>query len=233
MEADWVIALCNVIMVVGIIVAICQFRNGVKQSKLQAIGLEQVKKQLELASASMKNDHERTRRVNTVDVVRIWVERTNHLWSAAKKVAEKTSVAECTNISDNKSARIPIEVESNLRTALSSIWDDDKDLTIKDGFIEINTKESTELKYLIVSYLNALETVLMAWRMAIVDKEMIEKQFCFLVKLKTEEQAMKNYRQAVDGHETYPCIELFIDRLIEKYKDRDEKPPKEIAAYSE
>lgn len=61
----------------------------------------------------------------------------------------------------------------------------------------------------IISYLNSLECVLLAWELGIVDRKVIQDQFIFLDKKRQKERALEVFRSFAGNGRSYPTIEKF------------------------
>jgi len=83
---------------------------------------------------------------------------------------------------------------------------------------KLTPAECTELRWLVVTYLNKLEGILIAWRHSIADTKIIEEQFSYLINPDTEHEVLKEFRQAAGGNKSYPSIALFCKHMNDKYK---------------
>jgi hypothetical protein len=79
----------------------------------------------------------------------------------------------------------------------------------------LTVEQSSELRWEIVTYLNALEVILSAWNHGIADKRMLEEQFRYLVSTQTGSYFLKNFRIAAGGAHSFPNVEKFVNHLID------------------
>ena len=88
--------------------------------------------------------------------------------------------------------------------------------------------ESLLLRSYTVKYLNALEVVLAAWQSGVIDKDIIEKEFEYLVTTHRDgKTVLENFRK-VAGTEGFPGISSFCNHMEQKQKK--ELEPKDIKA---
>ena len=83
--------------------------------------------------------------------------------------------------------------------------------------IQISERESSEIRWAIISYLNRLETTLTAVRHNVADEQMIYEQYKYLVSPEEGHSLLENFRKAAGGSESYPAIEEFANKLIKAH----------------
>lgn len=86
--------------------------------------------------------------------------------------------------------------------------------------IELTKRQVRKLRHCIISYLNLLESILVAWQYSIADREIIEDQFSFLFSPKEGHNALQDYRIACGAEEAYPAIAIFCMHLESKAKKK-------------
>lgn len=80
----------------------------------------------------------------------------------------------------------------------------------------------------IISYLNTLESVLLAWQLGIVVSDVIEEEFIFLDKKRQRDRALEVFRTIAGNGKSYPAIELFYQHLDAKRQEESQKLLKKI-----
>ena len=75
----------------------------------------------------------------------------------------------------------------------------------------------------IITYLNSLESVLLAWQLGIVEQKTIEEQFIFLNKKNQNERTLEIFRSIAGGGHSYPAIEKFYQHLNQKEMEEAKK----------
>lgn len=92
----------------------------------------------------------------------------------------------------------------------------------------LSLAETIVIRSLVVKYLNTLEVVLIAWHCNVVDQEIIEGQFEYLVSSQDGTVVLENFRKA-QGVSNYPGIESFCEFVRTKNKKVPIKPLKTSA----
>lgn len=85
---------------------------------------------------------------------------------------------------------------------------------------ELTKEQIKKLRHLIITYLNLLESILVAWQYSIADREIIEDQFSYLVSPKEGHNVLEDFRIASGSQESYPAIEIFCSHLESKSRER-------------
>ena len=124
----------------------------------------------------LEADHERSRREKTVDILLEWDQRLKKEGALARKIVETFSAEQCREIH----AQLPITVNAKLEPLLVQLFDTTFSPT--NNQITLNEAYSSELRWHVITYLNALESVLVAWQYSVVDRGIIEHQFSYLFK---------------------------------------------------
>lgn len=125
---------------------------------------------------SLKEDHERSRREKGVDILNHWFSTLDKNNSTARKLAENLS-------EDNLLAIWHCEEFEMLYTSKKIaifhcfIWRVEKQ---KKENIHVSAQQATEIRWQLISYLNALENVVAAWKYNIVDRRLIEAEFKYM-----------------------------------------------------
>lgn len=74
---------------------------------------------------------------------------------------------------------------------------------------ELDEGEVSKLRWLVLTYLNELESILVAWQYSVANRKIIEAQFSFLFNDANGCNALSNFRKACGGQSCYPAIESF------------------------
>ncbi len=92
----------------------------------------------------------------------------------------------------------------------------------------LHLDESLLLRSYTIKYLNTLEVVMAAWQSGIIDRDIIEKEFEYLVTTYRDgNTVLENFRK-VAGTESFPGISSFCEQMEQKQKK--ELKPKNIRA---
>ena len=186
------------------------------------IGLGYAILQFQLGKRQMSADYERSRREKSVELLMEWSKLLKRENSAARKIIDTLSEEQCRKILQQQKVRVSKEHKELLFELLYSESSEltavelDGGLVEGDDYFELSESDSSKLRWAAVSYLNALEFVLVAWQYSIVDRDIIEHQFSYLFKPADGYELMKHFRKAAGGEETFPAIEIFTEHLNDK-----------------
>lgn len=185
--------------------------------------------QLCLLRKQTKSNHESLRRKTTIDTMTAWCTTIRKDTSFARYAAKNLSEKQCKNLYDGK----PFEITSDIKEdfcKFCSNRDSCKASSNAPGSVfpcslfgdgrTVDGLILSDLRWHVISYLNALETVMTAYHMGIVDKDVIEEQFQFLLH-EGNGHSLSAFRAASKG---YPYIEEFIDTIKDKPQVNPKKP---------
>jgi hypothetical protein len=168
--------------------------------------------QIFLARRQLKADHERSRREKSVELLLEWTRNLKEDGSSARRIVENLDEEQTRNLFNLEETKISEKYKDNLIKILSC---DDEPKT-ENGNILISGNDVSKLRWHIVTYLNMLESILVAWQYSIVDRDIIVHQFSYLFSPEQGHEALKKFRVAAGGEKTYPAIEIFSNHLDEK-----------------
>ena len=180
--------------------------------------------QIILAQKQKNDGHEEMRRVKTVDMMVEWCQAIKMETSFAEKIVENFSVEQCKKLFRQE----PFEVDKSTKDEICSICsnfcnDDCKICKEANGKFTIQDQVLNELRWYVVSYINMLETLLLAWQMGIVDRDTIEIQFSFLFNPEMERNGLEAFRNAAGGRKNYPVTYEFCAKLEESMRPQSEE----------
>lgn len=169
--------------------------------------------QIYLLKQQIKAEHEKERRKLTVDLLFRWSEGLNRSISAARKFIESLPEESVRSIAQEKSIIVDEKYRSQLRIILK------RKLRRKNGnSIELSESDAAHIRWLLITYLNKLESVMASWRHNIADRELIEEEFEYLFEDSLGHAALRKFRTASGGTKSYPNIELFSVAMDRKKK---------------
>lgn len=169
-----------------------------------------------------KKDHERSRREASVELIIKWSSSLNKKASLAKKYVEKLSKKQVTHLyaqekiyfnSSNEDERVLCKNIKELLNCDNLTKDHESDAEFC-----LCEEESAELRWIIISYLNMLESILVAWQHHSADDTIIEQEFKYMFDLSRGNNILKDFRTVAGSEECYPAIEMFCNHLEEKRK---------------
>lgn len=188
-------------------------------ASISAFGIFFVAVQIIHAYGQMKKDHERSRRELTIQLMKDWTLNLSHSSSAARKLTETFTLEQCKAVYDHKTIKIAKEKKEKVLSIVHDIMDQNEQLKEENDSIVLDEKHVAHIKYLLITYLNTLETTLMAWKLSVADREIIEQEFSYLVKPEDGHEALAVFRQAVGGKNAYPAIHDFVDEIKKRIEN--------------
>ena len=172
--------------------------------------------QVRLSQVQIKADHERGRREKTVDLLVEWDKRLKKESALARKIIECLNEEQCREVFAQQKLHVPKKLENLLKQFFGDKFEIEDS---ENGDIVLNEAHSAELRWHAVTYLNSLESILVAWQYSVVDREIIEHQFSYLFKPSDGHEALKDFRAAAGGEASYPAIEIFAGHVREKRRN--------------
>ena len=197
-------------------------------SAISAISSALIVVQLLLSFIQKKKEHEEQRRQKTVDMLLEWNRSLERETSRATKIVGKFSEEQCRKLFRQEIFKVDKAIKSEICQLCkdenhSDCANCDLHESSKDECY-ISQRQLIELRWYIISYLNTLETVLVAWQQGTVDKKMIEREFSYMYSPENGVDVLSKFRNAAGGSKSYPVIDYFIFTLKEneahKYKLR-------------
>lgn len=156
------------------------------------------------------SDHDRSRRIASLNILQFWTNTLNQKSSIARNLVESFSNSQCQDLNNQRS----FNVDSNKNDLLIEYFGKGN-VDIKNNIITLNEGQSSILRWEIISYLNQLETVMVAWRHNIADRDILEEEFNYLYNPQKGHSLIENFRTAT-GIDSYPGIKEFIENLKDK-----------------
>ena len=176
--------------------------------------------QIDLLKKQLKNHHEERRRENTINFMSTWCNSVKKDTSIAEQVARNLNNEQAIKLYRQEGFEVSLELKKEICKFCPLDKNASCDTCSLKDQKKLDGKILTELRWHVISYLNTLETILVAWDLGIVDRETIEQQFSFLQNPKTG-TTLSQFRNSAGG---YPSIEKFIDQI----KDKPSKPRAEL-----
>ena len=207
--------------------------------------------QLQLMLKQKTDAHDEVRRTQTVNVMWTYLQSHTLHTTSSVKIVEEFSEEECRNLNEmntlilEKTKKDMICKICQYADICSNCNEEDENeegkkeegkngCTLMQERVSKNKKIKTQeysisprvvvwLRWNIISYLNTLETVMIAKDKSIVDPETIEEQFQFLFERKHKhiEHVLQNYLKIV-GWGAYPHLMLFLQS---KSKNKTKRQP--------
>lgn len=197
---DWIAAGANVAVALGLLLAWLQLR---------------------LYRAEVRADHVRSARERAVDTIGLWAQNSDPKGSIARKLVEGLSPREIQKIVE----QAPLVIDEADGANLSGVFAEVPEF--RDGRYHLTVKHTSELRWIVISYLNRLEASLAGWRHGVSDEQIIEEQYAFLVNRGKGHHILANFRNALRTNsetDPYPAIEEFARKLDDRRSGRVPPP---------
>ena len=214
MDPQWIIAGASCIAALGIFGVIYQSYYAFKQ--------------LGASINQLKFDHERSRREKAIELLCHWDTNLTLNGAVARKFAESLSFEQSKSLCTQQAFTID---NKNYGLFLGSLSPTSATLRGEhkpEGDIEVSERESSEIRWSIIYYLNHLEAILSAVRHNVADKKIIHEQFSYLVAPSEGHYLLEDFRKIAGGATTYPSIDAFAIEL--KSTHEKTKPGKPLIA---
>jgi hypothetical protein len=174
--------------------------------------------QLFLSRRQAKAEHESLRRQKTVEIMLDWSKSLKRETSCAVKLVEKFDKNRCIKLYNQESFTID-EKSKNLLCEICSLNKSSNCALCakkENGEYEVCGKQLSILRWHIMSYLNTLESVFVAWQQGIVDSEVIEQQFAYVYDSTQNRDVLRDFREAAGGIANFPAIDAFCKQIAQK-----------------
>lgn len=172
--------------------------------------------QVGIAHQQLKADHERSRREKSVELLMEWTKQIKKEGAVARKIIETFDAEQCRELFNQQEIKIAKKHKKLLSEFFKgNSFEEGEGAEENDNDITLSESQSAELRWHAVSYLNSLESVLVAWQYSVVDRDVIEQQFSYLFKPADGHAALHDFRVAAGGEKSYPAIEVFSNHVEE------------------
>ena len=223
---DWISAIAAGVAALGVGFVAYQVFIARKQLQQGSESLQNAAESLELARRTFESDqsdHERSRRQKAVDLILQWSTNLKRETSLARKLVETLGREETESLYDEK----PFEIDEKYLSIVADCLgnSEESELVTNNGKIKLTEKQSAHMNWLVISYLNSLESVLVCWQHGIADVDMIKAEFRYLVNPDKEKNILHNYRTAKEGIDNYPAIKSFVSMLEQEHKNNTTTRP--------
>jgi hypothetical protein len=175
-----------------------------------------LEKQLNYNGEQLRCDHERSRRELAVELCQKWAIHLNRKSTLARKLVENFSDEQARSLFNNEPIILDVKHLSLVKGCLpdTSYFNNNGISFENDREITLQEKDVSEIRWLVVSYLNLLETIFAAWHYGIAEKQIIECQFGYLVAPDKGHLILERFRQAAGGANSFPAIKAFVSEII-------------------
>lgn len=184
----------------------------------------QLNKQIQISRKEINQGYEKDRREKTVEYLFQWSEAVhNDTYNMAIMIVDVLDENQCKMLFDG----VPFEVRGELIQLVNRMCDVEKlsrcktnnNSLIVDGDALFALRSST------INVLNALENIMIAWQLDIVDKTTIENEFKSFVDYSSGKMLLYNFRNITHDVNSYPAIKSFCQAQLSKVNKKEKSTP--------
>lgn len=199
----------NIILtIVNIVLVFLTWLVYYSQWRVMKQQLEMMAQQLEKMRDQIKNDHERSRREETLRIMRFWSERVESQPPSISKIARifrKLDKVELMKFANGFAFDVP-ESEADLIKSCFPLHEN-VSFTPKNSKCTIDEHSAIFLRRQLLFYLNICEVVSAAWYDHIADRNLLEREFS--VAIDSNKDLVIIFNEAIG---LYPATMQFIQR---------------------
>lgn len=196
------------------IIALLSLVGVIAQSVLMGRSLKTSLDSLKTSIDGINADHERSRREFAINLCREWSGGLPKEAKNTRDFVESLDEAQCRNLAKNSSFTVKADQIESLYTCLTHEFPTlEKDKLKADAVLE--WQYVRHIRYVAVRYLNLIESIMLAWHHSVADRDIIEKEFEYLVVPKEGKNVMQSFRIAL-GEEAFHAIAAFVSELTKK-----------------
>lgn len=173
---------------------------------------------------NLSNNIEKNRRMSqtqiAVELIAKWATSIKQSSMLARKFVEELSPRDCISLYMlEEDLTVDAKHRKIIEGCVADIEINQKDLEeIKDQEgkvikLRLSYKVVGHISWLVTSYLNILESIMIAWANGLADPKIIEDEFKYLISKEKGYYALKNYRIACGDTDTYPAIHKFASKV--------------------
>lgn len=173
-----------------------------------------------------KKAHEEKRRLKTVELMMEWSKSLKRETSFAETVVEGLNHNQSKCLFEKR----PFDVDRQTMQMILEIcpeFQSDYDMSSQIHTFQVKDMLLAQLRWYVISYLNMLETIMIALKMGIVDSDTIYQQYSYLYNEEKGWNVLRDFRMAA-GKNAYPNIEAFIDDLKRKNEEKSVSAKKQL-----
>ena len=193
--------------------------------------------QLWILNKNRKKQLKQARIENTVEMVKYYSQNLTIEGKCAERIVRNFTEKQCRDLYEF----LPVTVDSTTLKKICEICPElekkaCEDSQMQDGFkckmqngsyiLEDYTVNA--LRGYVITYLNNLESVLLAWQLGSVEQKALQKQFEFLNRDDQREYTLQTFREVAGNGKSYPAIDKFYKYLNYEKQKAAKKEMKEL-----
>lgn len=174
--------------------------------------------QVQNSRRALLADQRRSQRQLAMQMCQQWSNFTSPETASVTRLVERMTQDQCEAVANSGKLIIATEHTLHLINILQLRFPDVEaqlEKMKRGEMYELEGQYVLYLRHIAVRYLNMLESILLAWTMAIADQEIIENEFSYLFNEAQRRTAMENLRLQI-GMDGFPAIRQFMMALRAK-----------------
>lgn len=180
--------------------------------------------QIQMARQSFEDDHERSRRELAVSLLLTWSQGMKEETNRVRRFIQSLGLEQCRCISDGRPLVLTESAQRSLASAaVESLYGKGKNLNDvvdeTDEKMELAPHAVNKMRFVIIVYLNHLESILSAWKYGVADRRIVRDQFEYLFDEPRGADALAAMRIAL-SRESFPSIDAFVVSLKEEREQK-------------
>lgn len=213
MSPEWVSAIANCVMALGVVVAAWQ--------------LIAAKQQVNLLQKQIFDDHERSRRMEAIKAITDWTKSLDKAQPSTRVLVNSFTVEQCQMLRKREPFAIEARHSKLLEHILQGTIEESElhKLKTAQNQIPLNEKHLSQIYFLAAAHLNALEVCLQHWVLGTADRDVIESELRYLINPERNEYVLENFRIALGGARAFPAIEAFVSHIKRQLSSLNQQTP--------
>jgi hypothetical protein len=180
-------------------------------------------KQLKLMQKQVTDDHDRSRRENSINYLFEWSKGLLRSSSLARRLVEELNADQTRALADEDDLTIDKKYKDMVLGVLSVV--PTGGLKETSHGIVLDRSQVADIRWQVVRYLNILESVFVAARHGVANREILVEQFDYLYDKGKRHYVLKEFRKVMGGAEAYPALDELEKYLSEKHKPKEGLKP--------
>lgn len=204
MTLEWISALTNIAVAIGILVTVWQLITS--------------QQQVEMLRRQIADSHDRSHRNEAIRAIAVWKRNLDKAGASAVTLVASFSITQCQMLKQCK----PFEVDACYAKLIEQSM---QELVVESQAIRtpvstapilLNKQYLSQLYRFATEYLNSIEICLQHWMLGTADRGVIETELHSLVTPEHNELVLDNFRIVLGGARAYPAIDAFLTHFTEK-----------------
>jgi hypothetical protein len=173
-------------------------------------------RQVRLLTQQIADDHERSRREKSLQLLAKWADFVNEPGGTAPaNFAQRLSIEQTDALVHSREFAVSEKLKSYLEIWLENIGDNTKLERCSGESVEyiVTKRVSALIRRRVASYLNNLEVIMEAKRHQVADARILHDQFCHYVNLAEKRDLLAEFRRRAAGESGFPGISAFVESI--------------------